>query len=1200
MGSRRLRAILEKSKIGIPGPKGVSCMSSYGDFAHLHVHSQYSLLDGSARISELVSQAKALGMRSLALTDHGVMHGIVEFYREAKAQGVHPVLGCEVYVAPESRHIRERSQGSAYHLVLLAENNEGYKNLLKLCSLGFLEGFYYRPRVDLELMREYSHGIICLSACIAGPIARTALEKSYEAARDLALEYNEVFGRGNFFLELQDFRPQKGFEWAGGSRYSLNNSFFEEQERVNEALLRISKETGIPLVASNDVHYTYRDDAEAHDVLLCIQTNKSVEDDGRIRFPSSEFYLKSPQEMAEVFKGYPGEMLTNTAEIAKRCQVELDFDEYRLPRYKTKDGADTGELLRQACLDGLANRYGDISSGGVSVLERLEYELETIKKMDFEDYFLIVGDFVRYAREKGIMVGPGRGSAAGSIVAYALGITNIDPIKHGLLFERFLNPERVSMPDIDIDFCYERRQEVIDYVVEKFGSEHVAQIITFGTMGARAVVRDVGRALGMAYKDVDSIAKMVPSELGITLERALEINTELAQAVKAPEAAKLFAMARRLEGLVRHASTHAAGVVICSEALTDYVPLSHNDGVVTTQFPMGTLEELGLLKMDFLGLRTLTVIQNSVLEVERRRGIKIDIDNIGFDDSGVYRMIAEGDTEGVFQLESSGMKSFMRELSPGCFEDIVAGISLFRPGPMEFIPKYIRGKNGDPSVVSYSHESLRSILESTYGCIVYQEQVMQIVQELAGYSLARADMVRKVMSKKQTDVMERERKSFIYGNDEVPGCVKNGISEDVARRVFDEMADFAKYAFNKSHAAAYAVVGYQTAWLKLNYPVEFMAALMSSVGDSSVKVTEYAGGCRKMGISLLPPDINKGFANFSVGEDGASIRYGLLAIKNVGRSAIEALVKEREEGGKFASLSDFVARLGTRELNKRCVESLIAAGALDSLGGSRLQYTQILGGVLEGASEVKRRNIEGQLSLEDVMSAGKPQRREDILPGCGEYPYKELLEMERSVLGLYLSGHPLQEYEGFIEENSSVSSMSFEDESPENRSIKDGDDVRLAGIISKVQINYTRGGKPMAFFTLEDLLGSVEVVVFPNVYEKYIDRLVQNAVVAVSGRAAFREDEDGKLLANSIKFYGDMNSPSQELWLKRKYATSISDGDISRLLREYPGSVPVILFEEESGKVLRLPPQLYVDPCASIDCRLRLLLGEDAVVLRNK
>ena len=917
-------------------------------FAHLHVHTEYSLLDGSNKIKEYVARVKELGMNSAAITDHGVMYGVIDFYREARKQGINPILGCEVYVAPNSRFDREVTGGDDryYHLVLLAENNEGYENLTKIVSKGFVEGYYYKPRVDKELLRTYHKGIIALSACLAGEVPRYLTKGMYEEAKDRALEYQEIFGKGNYFLELQDHG-------------------IPDQQLVNQQLMKLSQETGIELVATNDVHYTYADDAKAHDILLCIQTGKKLSDENRMRYEGGQYYVKSEEEMAALFP-YARQALENTQKIADRCSVEIEFGVTKLPKYDVPEGYTSWEYLQKLCYEGLDQRYRTPSQ---ELKDRLAYELDTIRHMGYVDYFLIVWDFIKYAKDHGIAVGPGRGSAAGSIVSYCLGITTIDPIHYQLLFERFLNPERVSMPDIDVDFCYERRQEVIDYVTRKYGKDCVAQIVTFGTLAARGVIRDVGRVMDLPYAYVDSIAKMIPQELGITIDKALQMNPELRKLYESDETVThLIDMAKRLEGLPRHCSMHAAGVVICQKPVEEYVPLSRAaDGTITTQFIMTTLEELGLLKMDFLGLRTLTVIQNAV-QLARKKQPDLQIDKIDYDDKAVLDYIGTGKTEGIFQLESGGMKNFMKELQPHSLEDVIAGISLYRPGPMDFIPQYIRGKN-DRSSITYDCPQLEPILAPTYGCIVYQEQVMQIVRDLAGYTLGRSDLLRRAMSKKKAAVMEKERKTFVYGDEEtgVPGCIKNGIDEQTANKIYDEMIDFAKYAFNKSHAAAYAVVSYQTAWLKYYYPVEYMAALMTSVIDNPTKVAEYIYVCRQMGIRILPPDINKGEADFSV--DGGDIRYGLAAIKSIGRPVIRAIVNDRKELGEFRNLEDFITRISSRELmNKRLVENLIKAGALDVLGGTRKQFMSIYIQIVDHMQQEKKNSMVGQMSLFDVVS----------------------------------------------------------------------------------------------------------------------------------------------------------------------------------------------------------------------------------------
>ena len=934
-------------------------------FAHLHVHTEFSLLDGSNKIKEYVSRVKELGMNSAAITDHGVMYGVIDFYREAKKQGINPILGCEVYVAPNSRFDREITGGDDryYHLVLLAENEEGYANLTKIVSKGFVEGYYYKPRVDKELLRKYHKGIIALSACLAGEVARFLTKGLYEEAKKTALEYQEIFGEGNFFLELQDHG-------------------IPEQGLVNQQLFKMSEETGIELVATNDIHYTYAEDAKPHDILLCIQTGKKLSDENRMRYDGGQYYVKSEEEMLRLFP-YAKQALENTQKIADRCHVEIEFGVTKLPKYDVPDGYTSWEYLQKLCYEGLEKRYGDPSE---ELKERLAYELETIHQMGYVDYFLIVWDFIKYAKDHGISVGPGRGSAAGSIVSYCLEITTIDPIRYQLLFERFLNPERVSMPDIDVDFCYERRQEVIDYVTRKYGKDCVAQIVTFGTLAARGVIRDVGRVMDLPYAYVDSISKMIPQELGITIDKALKMNPDLKKLYDTDETVtNLIDMAKRLEGLPRHCSMHAAGVVICQKPVDEYVPLSRAaDGTITTQFIMTTLEELGLLKMDFLGLRTLTVIQNAVL-LARRKQPELNINQIDYNDQKVLDYIGTGKTDGVFQLESAGMKGFMKELKPHNLEDVIAGISLYRPGPMDFIPQYIRGKN-DSSSITYDCPQLEPILAPTYGCIVYQEQVMQIVRDLAGYSLGRSDLLRRAMSKKKAAVMEKERKIFIYGDEEtgVPGCIKNGIDEQTANKIYDEMIDFAKYAFNKSHAAAYAVVSYQTAWLKYYFPVEYMAALMTSVIDNPSKVSEYIYACRQMNIKILPPDINKGEANFSV--DGGDIRYGLAAIKSIGRPVIKAIVEDREELGLFQNLEDFITRLSAKNvLNKRTIENLIKAGALDTLGGTRKQFMSIYVQIVDHVTQEKKNSMVGQMTLFDLVSEDQKEEFQIRMPDVGEY-----------------------------------------------------------------------------------------------------------------------------------------------------------------------------------------------------------------------
>ena len=1170
-------------------------------FAHLHVHTEYSLLDGAAKISELVSRAKNMGMDSLAITDHGVMFGVIDFYRAAKDAGIKPVLGCEVYVAPSSRHVKERSDDGNYqHLVLLAENNEGYHNLIKLVSIGFTEGFYYKPRVDVEILRQYSKGLIALSGCLNGVVARPILSHGYDEGVKRAKLYEEIFGEGNFFLEIQE-------------------NGIDEQNQVNKLLLRMSEETGLPLVATNDVHYIDKSDAEAQDVLLCIQTATNVLEEKRMSMTTDEFYLKTPEEMYARFS-YAPEALANTQKIADRCEIEIKFNEYKLPVFDVPDGFTSFEYLKKLCEEGLEARYPDVNFSPYQ--KRLDFELGVINGMGFVEYFLIVWDFIRFARENRIMVGPGRGSGAGSIVAYCLRITDVDPIPYNLLFERMLNPERVSMPDFDVDFCYERRQEVIDYVNRKYGEDHVAQIITFGTMKARAVTRDVGRALAMPYADVDRIAKMIPGDLGMTLEKAVKISPELKQAYESEDdTRKLIEMSLRLEGLPRHASTHAAGVIICDSPVNEYVPLNMNDGVVTTQFPMGTCEELGLLKMDFLGLRTLTVLRIAAEEVLRGKGIDIDVHDwkYGYDDPKVYDMISQGKTAGVFQLESSGMTSFMRELQPQSLEDLTAGISLYRPGPMDFIPQYIKGKR-NPKKVKYLHPLLEPILEATYGCIVYQEQVMQIVRDLAGYSLGRSDLIRRVMSKKKADVMEEESRNFIFGleSEGVPGCVKNGVPESVARKIWDAMESFAAYAFNKSHAACYAVIGYQTAYMKAHHPVEFMAAMMTSVMDASAKVAQYINECKKMGITLLPPDVNEGFGAFSVA--GKNIRFGLSSIKNVGRSTVDALVAEREKNGKYTGLGDFIKRLSDADVNKRCLESLIRSGAFDSLGGLRSQYIAVFANIQNGIAHQKKSTLSGQLSLFDTDPEPQEIPEGDDLPDIGEFPARLRLLDEKTLLGVYVSGHPLAEYENALRPHITVRSLDFgsgeeeEDEFTEIASAKDGDVVKFGGIITAKSVKYTKAeNKPFCFLTVEDMFGPIEVIVFAKIYEKYGSRLAEDTVLIIQGRVSAREDEATKLIAQEFLFYDEIpavphgmraeqlaKKPKTTFWVKVPKNSAASLKSITDVLAAFPGDTQVMIYNEALNKKFLASDTLWVTPCEGLAAAMQSLLGDETVKLVDK
>ena len=1149
-------------------------------FAHLHVHTEYSLLDGSNKIKEYVARVKELGMNSAAITDHGVMYGVIDFYREARKQGINPILGCEVYVAPNSRFDREVTGGDDryYHLVLLAENNEGYENLTKIVSKGFVEGYYYKPRVDKELLRTYHKGIIALSACLAGEVPRYLTKGMYEEAKDRALEYQEIFGKGNYFLELQDHG-------------------IPDQQLVNQQLMKLSQETGIELVATNDVHYTYADDEKAHDILLCIQTGKKLSDENRMRYEGGQYYVKSEEEMAALFP-YARQALENTQKIADRCSVEIEFGVTKLPKYDVPEGYTSWEYLQKLCYEGLDQRYRTPSQ---ELKDRLAYELDTIRHMGYVDYFLIVWDFIKYAKDHGIAVGPGRGSAAGSIVSYCLGITTIDPIHYQLLFERFLNPERVSMPDIDVDFCYERRQEVIDYVTRKYGKDCVAQIVTFGTLAARGVIRDVGRVMDLPYAYVDSIAKMIPQELGITIDKALQMNPELRKLYESDETVThLIDMAKRLEGLPRHCSMHAAGVVICQKPVEEYVPLSRAaDGTITTQFIMTTLEELGLLKMDFLGLRTLTVIQNAV-QLARKKQPDLQIDKIDYNDKAVLDYIGTGKTEGIFQLESGGMKNFMKELQPHSLEDVIAGISLYRPGPMDFIPQYIRGKN-DRSSITYDCPQLEPILAPTYGCIVYQEQVMQIVRDLAGYTLGRSDLLRRAMSKKKAAVMEKERKTFVYGDEEtgVPGCIKNGIDEQTANKIYDEMIDFAKYAFNKSHAAAYAVVSYQTAWLKYYYPVEYMAALMTSVIDNPTKVAEYIYVCRQMGIRILPPDINKGEADFSV--DGGDIRYGLAAIKSIGRPVIRAIVNDRKELGEFRNLEDFITRISSRELmNKRLVENLIKAGALDVLGGTRKQFMSIYIQIVDHMQQEKKNSMVGQMSLFDVVSEEQKEEFQIRMPDVGEYTKENLLGFEKEVLGVYVSGHPLESYEEEWRKVISATTADFQvDPEVGYTKVRDGAREIIGGIIAEKTVKHTKTNQMMAFLTVEDLFGTVEVVVFPRDYEKYRQYLEEDNKIFVKGRVSEEDDKASKLICEKILPFGQKK---KELWIQfPDKETYLEEEAITYgYLADSEGNDEVMIYCEKEKIVKKLPANKNISINPQILSRLMNHFGENRVKVVEK
>ena len=1149
-------------------------------FAHLHVHTEYSLLDGSNKIKEYVSRVKELGMNSAAITDHGVMYGVIDFYREARKQGIKPILGCEVYVAPNSRFDRETAGGESryHHLVLLAENNTGYANLMKIVSRGFTEGYYYKPRVDKDLLRQYHEGIIALSACLAGEVQRYLSRGLTEEAKKVALEYQDIFGKGNFFLEMQDHG-------------------IPEQQLVNQRQIQLSKETGIELVVTNDIHYTYAEDAKPHDILLCIQTGKKLDDENRMRYEGGRYYVKSPQEMEALFP-YAKQALENTQKIADRCEVEIEFGVTKLPKYDVPDGMTSWEYLNKLCWEGLEKHYGAPSR---ELKERLRYELDTIRNMGYVDYFLIVWDFIKYAKDHGIAVGPGRGSAAGSIVSYCLEITNIDPIRYQLLFERFLNPERVTMPDIDVDFCFERRQEVIDYVVRKYGKDRVVQIVTFGTLAARGVIRDVGRVMDLPYAFVDSIAKMIPQELNITIDKALQMNPELRKTYENdPQVKLLIDMCKRLEGLPRHSSMHAAGVVIGQREIDDFVPLSRaSDGSITTQFTMTTLEELGLLKMDFLGLRTLTVIQNAV-QLAKSKNPELDMDQIDYNDKQVLSYIGTGKTDGIFQLESGGMKGFMKELKPNSLEDIIAGISLYRPGPMDFIPQYIRGKN-DAGSITYDCPQLEPILAPTYGCIVYQEQVMQIVRDLAGYTLGRSDLLRRAMSKKKGDVMQKERQIFVYGDEEngVPGCIKNGIDEKTANKIYDEMIDFAKYAFNKSHAAAYAVVSYQTAYLKYYYPVEYMAALMTSVIENPSKVAEYIYACRQMNIQILSPDINRGIGNFSV--DGNNIRYGLTAIKSIGRPVIASIIEDRDEFGPFKNLEDFISRMSVKDgLNKRAIEHLIKSGALDCLGGTRKQFMSIYVQIVDHVNQEKKYAMTGQMTLFDMVGEEEKEQFEIKLPDVGEYSKENLLAFEKEVLGVYLSGHPLQEYEDKWRKSISATTLDFQpDEETGRAKVHDGTREIVGGMITAKTIKHTKTNQMMAFLSLEDLVGTVEVIVFPRDYEKNREYLEIDKKIFVKGRVSEEEERPSKLICETIIPF---EQTKKELWVQFSDKEDFLRNEhiLYGYLADSEGDDEVVIYCQKERAIKRLPRNRNIRIGQEVLSRLMNHYGEKRVKVVEK
>ena len=1181
-------------------------------FCHLHVHTEYSLLDGSGKIPLLLERVKELGMESIAITDHGVMYGCVEFYKQAIAQGIKPIIGCEIYVASKSMYIKNPDKDNqTHHLVLLVKNQKGYENLMKIVSKASIEGFYYKPRVDYDYLRENSEGLIALSACLGGEIQNNLVKNRYDKAKEVALLYKDIFKDG-FYLELQ-------------------NHGMEEQRRVNEDNIKLSREVGIPLVATNDIHYINQVDSKAHDILLCIQTGKTVEDENRMRYPSDQFYLKSSDEMWDMFSYIP-EALENTLKIASECNFEYKFHESKLPKFPLPQGTQPYEYLRDKCYQGLIERYEefqDLTHSDLNIeqirkiagnnikakeyVDRLEYEMGIIKQMGYVDYFLIVWDFIRFSNENGIPTGPGRGSAAGSIVAFTLGITKIDPIKYSLIFERFLNPERVSMPDIDSDFCYERRQEVIDYVVEKYGVENVSQIITFGTMAPRVCIRDVGRAMSYTYGEVDRVAKMIPNQLGITIDKALEYNPELKAAYDNEARIKtLIDVSKSLEGIPRHSSTHAAGVVISSRPLVEYVPLQRNDEMIVTQFGMTTLEELGLLKMDFLGLRTLTVMNDAINMVKENRKITVDLDKIDFDDKEVYRMIGEGRTAGVFQLESPGMTSFMKELRPDNLEDIIAGISLYRPGPMAEIPRYVECKS-NPSKVKYMDPKLESILDVTYGVMVYQEQVMEIVRELAGYSMGRSDMVRRAMSKKKHKVMEEERRNFIYGivdkhgKVDVPGCIRNGVSEEAGNNIFDSMMDFASYAFNKSHAAAYAVVGYQTAYLMKYYPVEMIAAMLNSVMGINEKVAHYIKFAESQGIQVLPPDINNSFPKFTV--KGDSIRFGLAAIKNVGMNVVESIVLSRHKKGEFDSLEDLVDKIDLASVNKRAVESLIKAGALDSFGVFRSKLLAVYEKVLEGVAAEKKRNIEGQISLFSLGDE-KLELPKVRFPEIKEFSKKNLLSMEKEMTGLYISGHPLDEYKKSLSLQTSTTieeiykandiiKESIQSEAIEENflevTINDNDKVILGGIITEVKQKITRNNKMMAFIKLEDLTGTIEVIIFPRTLDNLREQIVEDSLVRIQGRVNLKEDELPKLICENIQGLEKVNDSKVYIRAKNKQEVVEISTKLKQLIKGYEGNTAVYVFAAEEKQSFRMPNDRWIEHEQEIIGILKENFGEENI-----
>ena len=1184
-------------------------------FVHLHVHTEYSLLDGANRIATMMEHVKNIGQDAIAITDHGVMYGVIDFYRAAKAAGIKPIIGCEVYVARRTRHDKVHgTDNNPYHLVLLCKNEEGYKNLIHMVSVSYSEGFYNRPRVDLDLLRQYSGGLIAMSACLAGAIPSLILQQNIEAAKEMALEYRDIFGEDNFYLEIQDHG-------------------LPEQRDVNRGILKIAEETGIPLVATNDAHYSRREDAKLQDVLMCIQMGKTVEDIDRMRFETDEFYLKSEEEMAQLFPNHP-EAIENTAKIAERCNVEFTFGEYHLPSFDVPDGYTAEEYLKKLCIEGFEQRY---DPNDTEKRERLQYELDMISRMGFVDYFLIVWDFIHYAKTHGIPVGPGRGSAAGSMVAYCLDITTLDPIQYSLYFERFLNPERVSMPDIDVDFCYVRRPEVIEYVTKKYGADHVAQIVTFGTMAARGAIRDVGRALNIPYGDVDVVAKLVPNELHITLDKALAASAQLRQMYENDETVhKLIDTARSLEGMPRHASTHAAGVVITNEPVDHYVPLAANDGNMVTQYVMTTLEELGLLKMDFLGLRNLTVLSDAEKMVQRNHP-EFKLNDISYDDDATYAMLSQGKTAGVFQLESAGITNVVTGLKPHSIEDITAVVALYRPGPMQSIPRYIACKH-DPSQVKYKHPLLENILSVTYGCMVYQEQVMEVFRVLAGYSLGKADMVRRAMSKKKMKELAKERTNFIYGNEElgIDGAIKRGVDEKTAESIFDEIMDFANYAFNKAHAVCYAVVSYQTAYMKCHYPQEYMAALLTSVLDSSTKVSEYIGACRSMGLTVLPPDVNQSCEGFTVAD--GNIRFGLAALRNVGRNLLKSLEEERRKNGAFESFEDFCERMYANDLNRRALEGMIKAGAFDSMGYKRSQLLSVYDQVLTAVTNSRRRNLEGQMDLFGMTM--EEEQESIVLPNIPELSMRELLSMEKETTGLYLSGHPMDDYRALVEKAGCATIRQIEEDltgedSGQPKQYHDGMHVVLAGVITAVKLKTTKNNSVMAYVTIEDLTGAAELVVFSSVLQQAGDCLKEDRAVWIAGRIDAREDEAPKILASAMysldeehleavqqaahtggqkKKYSnrrDSNAPQTKTSNKQPgmacrhtlylQITDMNDPrleQIKPLLSQYQGDLPVILFCSSNRKKMMAPRSMWVYNNLVLIHKLRFILGEDNVIMK--